>query len=29
MSAEQFRAFADGESAKYKRIIKETGVTAE
>jgi len=29
MSVTQFRAFVDGESAKYARIIKETGVTAE
>jgi tripartite-type tricarboxylate transporter receptor subunit TctC len=29
MSVAQFRAFVDGESAKYQRIIKETGVTAE
>jgi tripartite-type tricarboxylate transporter receptor subunit TctC len=29
MSVTQFRAFVDGESAKYLRIIKETGVTAE
>jgi tripartite-type tricarboxylate transporter receptor subunit TctC len=29
MSVAQFRAFVDGESAKYARIIKETGVTAE
>jgi tripartite-type tricarboxylate transporter receptor subunit TctC len=29
MSVAQFRAFVDGESAKYLRIIKETGVTAE
>ena len=28
-SVTQFRAFVDGESAKYARIIKETGVTAE
>jgi tripartite-type tricarboxylate transporter receptor subunit TctC len=29
MSVAQFRAFVDGESSKYLRIIKETGVTAE
>ena len=29
MSVAQFRAFVDGESTKYQRIIKETGVTAE
>jgi tripartite-type tricarboxylate transporter receptor subunit TctC len=29
MSTDQFRAFVDRESAKYARIIKETGVTAE
>jgi tripartite-type tricarboxylate transporter receptor subunit TctC len=29
MSVAQFRAFVDGESSKYQRIIKETGVTAE
>jgi tripartite-type tricarboxylate transporter receptor subunit TctC len=29
MSVTQFRAFVDEESAKYLRIIKETGVTAE
>jgi len=29
MSVAQVRAFVDGESAKYQRIIKETGVTAE
>ena len=29
MSIEQFRAFVDRESAKYARIINETGVTAE
>jgi tripartite-type tricarboxylate transporter receptor subunit TctC len=29
MSVVQFRAFVDGESSKYLRIIKETGVTAE
>ncbi len=29
MSVAQFRAFVDGESAKYARIIRETGVTAE
>lgn len=29
MSVDQFRAFVDAESAKYARIIKETGVSAE
>jgi tripartite-type tricarboxylate transporter receptor subunit TctC len=29
MSIDQFRAFVDRESAKYARIIKETGVTAD
>jgi tripartite-type tricarboxylate transporter receptor subunit TctC len=29
MSVAQFRGFVDGESSKYLRIIKETGVTAE
>ena len=29
MSVTQFRAFVDAESAKYARIIKETGVTSE
>ena len=29
MSVAQFRSFVDGESSKYLRIIKETGVTAE
>jgi tripartite-type tricarboxylate transporter receptor subunit TctC len=29
MSVDQFRAFANAESSKYLRIIKETGVTAE
>jgi tripartite-type tricarboxylate transporter receptor subunit TctC len=29
MSVDQFRAFVGRESAKYVRIIKETGVTAE
>jgi tripartite-type tricarboxylate transporter receptor subunit TctC len=28
MSVDQFRAFVSAESAKYARIIKETGVTA-
>jgi len=28
MSVDQFRAFVAAESAKYARIIKETGVTA-
>jgi tripartite-type tricarboxylate transporter receptor subunit TctC len=29
MSVDQFRAFVNAESAKYARIIKETGVSAE
>jgi tripartite-type tricarboxylate transporter receptor subunit TctC len=29
MTVAQFRGFVDGESAKYDRIIKETGVTAD
>jgi len=29
MTVDQFRSFVDRESAKYARIIKETGVTAE
>lgn len=29
MSVTQFRTFVDAESAKYARIIKETGVTSE
>jgi tripartite-type tricarboxylate transporter receptor subunit TctC len=29
MPVDQFRAFVDAESAKYARIIKETGVSAE
>jgi tripartite-type tricarboxylate transporter receptor subunit TctC len=29
MSVARFRAFVDGESSKYLRIINETGVTAE
>jgi tripartite-type tricarboxylate transporter receptor subunit TctC len=29
MSVDQFTAFVEGERQKYKKIIKETGITGE
>jgi hypothetical protein len=29
MSVAEFRAFVQGESAKYLHVIKETGVTSQ